>query len=213
MRAPTVHGATVTFPTPVPDAAGAGQGVLRALGQVDDAYLICEGQEGVVLVDQHAAHERILYNRVLADLAAGTAISQPLLLAQVVDAEPVLVATAADQRDRLRALGFEVEAFGPGQLRLLAGPAATPPGRLSEALLDLLAVLAEQGHDGTWEAAAASLACHSAVRFGDRLELSEQRRLLDELTATRDSTTCPHGRPTRLVLSWPELRRHFRRNY
>jgi DNA mismatch repair protein MutL len=213
MRTPTVHEAAVSFSTPVPAPAEAGQGVLRALGQVDDAYLICEGEDGVVLVDQHAAHERILYNRFLADLVDGTAITQPLLLAQVVDAEPVLVATAEDQGDRLRALGFEVEAFGPGQLRLLAGPAATPPGRLAEALLDLLAVLAEQGHDGTWEAAAASLSCHSAVRFGDRLELAEQRRLLEELTATQNSTTCPHGRPTRLVLSWSELRRHFRRNY
>ncbi len=213
MRSPTLHEAAVTFSAPVPDAADAGPGVLRALGQVDDAYLICEGEDGVVLVDQHAAHERVLYNRILSDLAGGTPVTQPLLLAQVVDVEPSLVATAEDQGDRVRALGFEVEAFGPGQLRLLAGPAATPPGRLAEALLDLLAVLTEQRHDGSWEAAAASVACHSAVRFGDRLELAEQRRLLEELTATRNSTTCPHGRPTRLVLSWPELRRHFRRNY
>lgn len=213
MRAPTVHGAAVTFPTPLPEPPDAGSGVLRALGQVDDAYLICEGRDGVVLVDQHAAHERVLYNGILSDLARGTRVSQPLLLAQVVDLEPSLVATAEDRGDRLRALGFEVEAFGPGQLRLLAGPAATPPGRLAEALSDLLAVLAEQGHDGSWEAAAASLACHSAVRFGDRLDLAEQRRLLEELGTTRNSTTCPHGRPTRLVLSWSELRRHFRRNY
>ncbi|MBO0708611.1 MAG: DNA mismatch repair endonuclease MutL, partial [Candidatus Dormibacteraeota bacterium] len=174
MRAPTVHGAAVTFPTPLPEPPDAGSGVLRALGQVDDAYLICEGRDGVVLVDQHAAHERVLYNGILSDLARGTRVSQPLLLAQVVDLEPSLVATAEDRGDRLRALGFEVEAFGPGQLRLLAGPAATPPGRLAEALTDLLAVLAEQGHDGSWEAAAASLACHSAVRFGDRLDLAEQ---------------------------------------
>ncbi|MBO0708868.1 MAG: DNA mismatch repair protein MutL, partial [Candidatus Dormibacteraeota bacterium] len=175
--------------------------------------LICEGPDGVVLVDQHAAHERVLYNRFLTGLADGAPVTQPLLLAQVVDVEPSLVATAQDQDGRLRALGFEVETFGPTQLRLLAGPAATPPGRLAEALVDLLGVLAEQGHDGSWEAAAASLACHSAVRFGDRLEVAEQRRLVDELAATANSTTCPHGRPTRLVLSWSELRRHFRRNY
>ncbi len=213
MRTPMVHEAAVTLPSPVPAFREGGTGVLRALGQVDDAYLICESEDGVIMVDQHAAHERVLYNRFLADLSDGTTVTQPLLLAQVVEAEPELVATAQDQSDRLHALGFEVEAFGPSQVRLLAGPAATPPGRLAEALLDLLAVLAEEGHDGTWEAAAASLACHSAVRFGDRLELAEQRRLLEELAATRNSTTCPHGRPTRLLLSWSDLRRHFRRNY
>jgi DNA mismatch repair protein MutL len=176
MRTPMVHEAAVTLPSPVPAFPEGGTGVLRALGQVDDAYLICESEDGVIMVDQHAAHERVLYNRFLADLSDGTAVTQPLLLAQVVDADPELVATAQDQSDRLQALGFEVEAFGPSQVRLLAGPAATPPGRLAEALLDLLAVLAEEGHDGTWEAVAASLACHSAVRFGDRLELAEQRR-------------------------------------
>lgn len=211
MARPAVHDVAVTFATPVPAPPAAGTGVLRALGQVDDSYLVCESEDGVVLVDQHAAHERILYNRFLAGLEAGAPAAQPLLLPQVVDAEPSLVAAAQDQEERLLALGFEVEVFGPGQLRVVAGPVATPPGRLAEALLDLLAVLAEQGRDPSWESAAASLACHSAVRFGDRLEMAQQRRLLEDLAAAESSTTCPHGRPTRLLLSWPDLRRHFRR--
>ena len=67
--------------------------------------------------------------------------------------------------------------------------------------------------DDARRTAAASLACHSAVRFGDRLDAAEQRRLLEELEAADDAVTCPHGRPTRLVVEWQELKRHFRRNY
>ncbi|MFZ0215942.1 MAG: DNA mismatch repair endonuclease MutL, partial [Candidatus Dormiibacterota bacterium] len=214
LRHPTVHDAAPRFEGPLPSPpAAVGGGILRPLGQVDDAYVIAEGADGVVLVDQHAAHERILYNRFLSRLRDGPPASQPLLLPETLDLEPSLVATALDHRERLRALGFDLEEFGPTMLRVLAGPVETPPARLREAVLELLSLLAERGHDDLWERAAASLACHSAIRFGDRLEGSEQRRLLDELAAADPSTTCPHGRPTRLVLSWQDLRRHFHRNY
>jgi DNA mismatch repair protein MutL len=176
-------------------------------------YLVAEGPDGVVLVDQHAAHERVLYNRFLARLRGGVAPSQPLLLPETIDLEPAQAAAAADHRDALRALGFDLEDFGPGSVRLLEAPVETPPGRLLEALNELLSTLA-QSSTHTWaEQAAASLACHSAVRFGDVLDPVEQRRLLTELESAENSVTCPHGRPTRLVLDWQELKRHFRRNY
>jgi len=178
-----------------------------------DGYLVAEGPDGIVLVDQHAAHERVLYNRFLARLRGADAPSQALLLPQAVDLEPGLAAAAADHGDRLRAVGFEVEEFGPRTVRVLAAPVETPPERVGEALLDLLSELAGARPDDRLEQAAASLACHSAVRFGDPMDLAEQRRLLEELERTEDSITCPHGRPTRLELSAQELRRHFRRNY
>jgi DNA mismatch repair protein MutL len=118
-----------------------------------------------------------------------------------------------DHQDHLRSLGFELEDFGPGSVRLLAAPVETPSGRLLEALGQLLSTLAESRTPAWAEEAAASLACHSAVRFGDSLDVAEQRRLLTELEAAEHSVTCPHGRPTRLVLDWQELKRHFRRNY
>ena len=188
---------------------------LRPLGQVMDGYLVAEAEDGVVLVDQHAAHERVLYNRFLARLESRSlaAASQALLLPETVELEPAQVAAAADHRERLRALGFEVEEFGARTLRLTAAPAETPPERALQALRELLTVLAESRPDAAKRDAAASLACHSAVRFGDRLDPSEQRRLLAELEVADQSITCPHGRPTRLVLSWQELKRHFRRNY
>ncbi len=178
-----------------PAAPGA-EGPLRPLGQVQDAYLVAESGEGIVLVDQHAAHERVLYNRFLAQLRAGAGASQ-----------------ASDHRDWLAALGFELEEFGPQTVKLRAAPLATPAARAREALSELLQTLAHSLPQAALANAAASLACHSAVRFGDRLEPVEQRRLLEELEQAEESITCPHGRPTRLLLDWSQLKRHFRRNY
>ncbi|HYW24483.1 MAG TPA: DNA mismatch repair endonuclease MutL [Terriglobales bacterium] len=206
--------APAALPAPSP-VAGLLESPLRPLGQVMEGYLVAECEEGVVLVDQHAAHERVLYNRFLARLESRSlaAPSQALLLPETVDLEPAQVAAASDHRTRLRALGFEVEEFGPRTLRLTAAPAETPPDRAAPALRELLAVLADSRPDEALKEAASSLACHSAVRFGDRMDPSEQRQLLAELEVADGSITCPHGRPTRLVLSWQELRRHFKRNY
>jgi DNA mismatch repair protein MutL len=215
LRSPVLHEAPAALyqASSEPDSGSAAGDPMRPLGQVLAGYLVAEGPDGVVLVDQHAAHERVLYNRFLGRLREGSAPSQPLLLPETVELEPAQAAAAADHRDHLRSLGFELEDFGPGSVRLLAGPVETPAGRLLEALEQLLSTLADSRSHAWVEAAAASLACHSAVRFGDPLELSEQRRLLSELEAAENSVTCPHGRPTRLVLDWQELKRHFRRNY
>ena len=186
---------------------------LRALGQVGAGYLVAEGPDGIVFVDQHAAHERILYNRLLARLREGRGMSQQLLIPAAIDVEPSLMAAAQDHRSELRALGLELEEFGPRSVRVTAVPAEMPASRATKAVHETLAALAETRFDGAVEAAAAELACHSAVRFGDVLDLAEQRRLLDDLEATDDSITCPHGRPTRLIVDWQDLTRHFRRNY
>jgi DNA mismatch repair protein MutL len=217
LRTPVLHDAPASLSTvssaPPALVDGPAGGLLRPLGQVLDGYLVAEGADGVVLVDQHAAHERVLYNRFLGRLAGGPAASQPMLLPETMELDPDLAAAAADNRDRLAALGFEVEAFGPRTVRVLAAPVETPAGRVPEAVRDLLAVMLDSRPQDLVEKAAASLACHSAVRFGDRLDAAEQRRLLRELEEAENSVTCPHGRPTRLVLDWQDLKRHFRRNY
>ncbi len=187
--------------------------VLRPIGQVGPGYLVAEGPHGLVLVDQHAAHERVLYNRLLERLRDGRGASQPLLIPQAVDVEPALLAAAADHRADLANLGLEYEEFGPRSVRITAVPVEMPAGRATAAIQETLAALAENRGDGAMEKAAAALACHSAVRFGDVLDISEQRRLLADLEAAAESITCPHGRPTRLLVEWQELTRHFRRNY
>ena len=188
-------------------------GVLRPIGQAGPGYLVAEGPHGLVLVDQHAAHERVLYNRLLERLHTGRGTSQPLLIPQAVDVEPALIAAATDHRAELALLGLEYEEFGPRSLRITAVPAELPSGRATAAIQETLAALAENRGDGAIEKAAAALACHSAVKFGDVLEVAEQRHLLADLEAASESITCPHGRPTRLLVEWQELTRHFRRNY
>ena len=187
--------------------------MLRPIGQVRAGYLVAEGPEGLVLVDQHAAHERVLYNRLLERLRAGAGLSQPLLMPQAVDVEPAMMAAAADHRVALAGLGLELEEFGPRSLRITAVPVEMPAGRATAAVQETLTALSEHRGDGALEKAAAALACHSAVRFGDVLDPAEQRRLLADLETTQESITCPHGRPTRLLVEWKDLTRHFRRNY
>ena len=194
-------------------AASVEPAVLRPIGQAGPGYLVAEGPHGLLLVDQHAAHERVLYNRLLERLRSGRGMSQPLLIPQAVDVEPALIAAAADHRADLANLGLEYEEFGPRSIRITAVPVEMPAGRATAAVQETLAALAESRGDGSLEKAAAALACHSAVRFGDVLDSAEQRRLLADLEATPDSITCPHGRPTRLLVEWQELTRHFRRNY
>jgi DNA mismatch repair protein MutL len=187
--------------------------VLRPIGQAGPGYLVAEGPHGLVLVDQHAAHERILFNRLLARLREGRGASQQLLIPQAVDMDPALIAAAADHSEQLGRLGLELEEFGPRSLRITAVPVELPAGRATAAIQEMLAALAEHRGDNAIREAAAALACHSAVRFGDLLDLAEQRRLLADLESAEESVTCPHGRPTRLLVEWQELTRHFRRNY
>jgi DNA mismatch repair protein MutL len=196
--------ATATAPAGVP---------LRPLGQVGQGYIVAEGPDGIVLVDQHAAHERILYNRLLARLREGRGMSQSLLMPAAIDLEPALMAAAADHAQDLAALGLELEQFGPRSIRIIAVPAEMPVSRATTAVQETLAALAENRSDAAMEKGAAELACHSAVRFGDVLDISEQRRLLTDLEEAAESITCPHGRPTRLLIDWQQLTRHFRRNY
>ena len=209
----TIHEAATALATAEPAFGRAEPAVLRPIGQAGPGYLVAEGPHGLVLVDQHAAHERVLYNRLLERLRSGRGMSQPLLIPQAVDVEPALIAAAADHRADLATLGLEYEEFGPRSLRITAVPVEMPAGRATAAVQETLAALAESRGDAALEKAAAALACHSAVRFGDVLDVAEQRRLLTDLESTEDSVTCPHGRPTRLLVEWQELTRHFRRNY
>jgi DNA mismatch repair protein MutL len=208
----TLHDAPAIAATPQTNGH-ATSGVLRPIGQAGPGYLIAEGPHGLVLVDQHAAHERVLYNGLLERLRTGRGASQPLLIPQAVDIEPGLIAAAADHRAELANLGLEYEEFGPRSIRITAVPVELPAGRATAAIQETLAALAEHRGDGAIEKAAAALACHSAVKFGDALDIAEQRRLLADLETTEESITCPHGRPTRLLVEWQELTRHFRRNY
>jgi DNA mismatch repair protein MutL len=189
---------------------------LRALGQLDGTYLVAEAPDGLCLVDQHAAHERVLYEEVLAARAAGRLATQPLLQAAVAPLSATQAALAAEQHDALRALGFVLEPTDAAALLVRAVPAAlardaggsVDGGRALMEYLDGLAAAEERtGSDR----AAATLACRAAVMAGDRIEPEQQRALLRALEACATPQTCPHGRPTMLHLSSAALARSFGR--
>ncbi len=195
----------------------------RPLGQALDQYLVVETGSGVAILDQHAAHEKVLYWGFLEGLriaeeaapAAAPAPSQVLLMPDLIDLPPQLVAAFPTQASLLAGVGFDLELFGETSLRCTAVPAGLPAARVA-ALVE--ALLAEGLATGALSASerhhrlAAVLACHAAVRFGDRLSPEGIRRLLDDLADTPGGLTCPHGRPTVLLLGDRELRHAFGRS-
>ncbi|MBK7947608.1 MAG: DNA mismatch repair endonuclease MutL [Deltaproteobacteria bacterium] len=197
-------------------------GALRLLGQLRASYLLAEGERGLIVVDQHAAHERILYERLRSGwLEAGVA-RQGLLSPVVVSVTPAAVAAVEESAEAVGRLGFDLEAFGEDALLLRAVPAELV-GSDPEALVrDLAEALGEGERGGTAESSAvrwlpvldrifATMACHAARRFGDRLPEAEQRAILAGLDTIPWAPTCPHGRPVAILLDVADLEARFRR--
>jgi DNA mismatch repair protein MutL len=185
---------------------------LEYVGQLLHGYLVAEAPNAVVLIDQHAAHERVLFDRVLRRLESGEPASQLLLIPHDVDLMPAQVAAFQQHGSWLQALGFDGELFGPHTIRLRAAPSDMPEGRVARVLELLLTDLAgERTPDRRLRETAALIACHSAVRFGDSLTPETARELLRSLAATEEPISCPHGRPTTLILPDDQLRRLFKR--
>ena len=186
--------------------------ILRPLGQAGTTYVIAEGPAGLYLIDQHAAHERVLYERFLRSETASAKVSQPLLAPVVLDLTPTQASLVTALGDALAEHGFGAEPFGDGGYLLRAAPAGLrrdDPARAFVELLDLLT--REDAPVDPRLRVAASLACHAAVRAGQGLASEEMRDLIEQLEACEAPQTCPHGRPTMLHLSADELAKRFSR--
>ncbi|HZU77203.1 MAG TPA: DNA mismatch repair endonuclease MutL [Dehalococcoidia bacterium] len=185
--------------------------LLRVVGQTGGTYVVAEGPTGMYLIDQHAAHERVLYERLRARHAAAQRDVQGLLAPAPVELTPQQAAVLAEFEPLLVAHGFAFEPFGDSTVLLRSAPAelaGADAGRAFSALLDALAE--DRGTDRD-ERLLKTLACHGSVRAGKTLSLEEMRELvllLEECAAPR---TCPHGRPTMIHLSAAALEREFRR--
>ncbi|MBN2005130.1 MAG: DNA mismatch repair endonuclease MutL [Anaerolineae bacterium] len=186
---------------------------LRVIGQVATMYIIAEGPDGLYLIDQHAAHERVLYEQLLREHALGQIPSQPLL-------EPQMVSLAAGDAQQLEALmpdlqslGLEVEPFGPGAIIVRAVPAILQNAPLTELLADIAASEPENTPIHTErEARIVRRICKRiAVKAGQVLSMEEMNRLIRDLEQTDNPRTCPHGRPTILQISVEQLARQFGR--
>ncbi len=191
----------------------------RALAQLQGIYILAENQQGLVVVDMHAAHERIVYERLKTQFAALTAqgaghasaglSSQPLLIPATFAATPEEMATAQDHAQTLHALGLEVSAFSPKTLAVRAVPTTLAQGDAVELARSVLADLAQRDASTVLERAQnellATMACHGAVRANRHLTIEEMNALLRQMEATDRSDQCNHGRPTWRQLSLREL--------
>jgi DNA mismatch repair protein MutL len=186
------------------------------LAQVLDTYILAVAADGaLVLVDQHAAHERLTHEALREQFLAGEVRRQPLLLPAVVDMPAADAARLLDQAAALDRLGLEIEAFGAGAILVRALPAALGTPDPAPLLRDLADEFAELGEglalSARLDAAIARLACHGSIRAGRRLGAAEMDALLRQMEATPRAATCSHGRPTFLKLSRAEIERLFGR--
>ncbi|CAN5881260.1 DNA mismatch repair endonuclease MutL [soil metagenome] len=186
--------------------------VLRVLGQVGSTYIIAEGPEGLYLIDQHAAHERILYERFLSRLVADQVERQPMLDPLVIDLSAEDLAVAEKSIGELGRLGFDVEFFGEQSLVVRSVPLSLVGADVPERLGLILKELSDGGVGDSWlDSVAISVACHTSIRAGQTLSLSEMRELVQQLEQTDQPRACGHGRPTMLQLTQVELEKQFGR--
>jgi len=192
---------------------------LRYLGQLHHSYLVCEGAAGLVLIDQHAAHERINYQR-LREAARRPGAIQPLLLPRVLSLAPGAAAALSSQLELLASVGIELAPFGGESFALRAAPAALAhlgDAQLVALLGDLAEELESRGSGASLEilrdAVLARAACHASVRARDALAPGEAQALLDSLDATDYGARCAHGRPVVAEWSLGELEKRFGRDY
>jgi DNA mismatch repair protein MutL len=199
---------------PLPATPSRNMPSLRVVGQLGGTYIVSEGPDGLFLVDQHAAHERILYEQLGAALEAGGLPVQPLL-------QPLPLEFASSQRAELESvlpllaeLGFELEPFGETALLVRAVPAIYASSRhdLGSDLIDMIDSVVGGSRPEKWrEEMAITLACHSAIRAGQALSLDEMRAMMSQLEMCSYPRHCAHGRPTMLHLSKTQLEREFGR--
>ncbi len=202
------HHAATPAPAPLLPA-------LRVLGQVSQSYIITEGPDGVYLIDQHAAHERIVLDRLVTQWRAQGLPAQALLEPVVVEASPEMLEAVEAHLEDLQLLSFDLELFGLNALIVRAVPVALAEHATREGMAELLRDLTGTGaesHGETWEEhALANVACRAAIKAGKILSPEEQRELVRQLEHVPARHSCCHGRPTTIHLSMEALEREFAR--
>ena len=214
-RPETEQAAPVVQPVP---AAGPESGIPPlgfALAQLHGIYILAQSAEGLIVVDMHAGHERVVYEKLKAALEAQTLPRQALLIPHVFAADRLDVATVEDHPQALAELGFEISVQSPTQLAIRAVPQmlqAADPLELVQAVLgDLRGVGSSQALEGRRNAILATMACHGSVRANRSLTIPEMNALLRQMEATERSGQCNHGRPTWFRLSLAEIDKLFMR--
>ncbi|MDZ4790987.1 MAG: DNA mismatch repair endonuclease MutL [Hyphomicrobiales bacterium] len=194
---------------------GEGEFLGQSRAQFHENYILAETDSAVIIVDQHAAHERIVYERMKAALASGRIEAQALLIPEIVELDNDAVASLAFQADAFAMLGLVLEAFGDGAIIVREMPAIFGQGDIKNLIHDLADEVTEAGETFSLQerlnAICAKLACYGSVRSGRRLTLPEMDALLRQMEATPNSGQCNHGRPTYIELQRADIERLFGR--
>ena len=176
------------------------------------AYVVAEGPDGMYLIDQHAAHERVMFEKTLAQAARGEPEIQSLLEPAVVELDDAGMELIRAHSETISAAGFVLEPFGQNSIILRGVPALLRESDQAGALVDVLDLMADGGGFETWEERAAySIACHGAIRAGKTMTPEEMRELVRQLEDCAQPNSCPHGRPTMIHMSSGQLEREFGR--
>jgi DNA mismatch repair protein MutL len=216
--APTHDSESVPTSESAPAPAGDTSSLLRPmmpLGQFRDTFIIAVDEEGIAIIDQHVAHERILFERITERLTSGRLESQRLLEPMLVDLPPGARQALSAHATELERLGFEIDEFGGESVRIAAFPALLRREQCTATLRALAEDLENRGSTAPVHEAikriAATMACHAAVKANDPLTPEKMAHILDELRRTAYSTVCPHGRPVMLRLTRREVEKNFQR--
>jgi DNA mismatch repair protein MutL len=188
---------------------------MNVLGQILGCYLVCASSDGLALIDQHAAHERVAYEKLRRQMAAGEVMKQNLLIPQTVQLSPGELMLLEKEIPELARSGFILEPFGPDAYAITAVPALLPEGDYRPVVQQLVAELAEVDRSQSFrhhlDERLATIACHSVIRANRKLAMDEMRALLRDLDQIDFATQCPHGRPVLIELSRADLEKMFRR--
>jgi DNA mismatch repair protein MutL len=188
---------------------------LKPLGQLRESFILAVNEEGLWIIDQHVAHERILFEKVLRERQVERVEQQRLLMPMLIDLLPAQMVAFAGIARELEKNGLEVEPFGPRTIAIKAAPAGLEGRELERMLIEVLEEAAREEQAENLEAArqriAASIACHAAIKVNTPLDTAHIEWLLAELAKTSHPTSCPHGRPIALRYAWKEIQRAFQR--
>ncbi|HZB88367.1 MAG TPA: DNA mismatch repair endonuclease MutL [Terracidiphilus sp.] len=194
-------------------------GSLRPLGQLRESFILAAGEDGLWIIDQHVAHERVLFEKILRDRQVERVQRQRLLMPLLVDLKPAQMVVFAQIADELERSGFEVEPFGPQTLAVKAAPVGLEGAELERTLAQVIDQSSGDSDDvkqnqplgNLRTRIAASIACHAAIKINTPLDPARMEWLLGELAKTEHPTSCPHGRPIALLYNWKDIQRAFHR--
>lgn len=215
LTVPDTHGPLPAGAEPADPQTLSALSDLRPLGQLHDSFIIAAGADGLWIIDQHVAHERILFEQVLRQISAGRIESQQLLMPIVLELTPAQQVEYAGIADDLRAMGFETEPFGHRTIAVKAAPAAVGAGDIEKLIFEILEIrqgeLRSLSLNDLRRAMAASIACRAAIKVNMHLDRAKMEWLLSALAATECPMSCPHGRPIVLRYAMRDVLKGFHR--